>query len=153
MEFSDYTRFEKEKHDTFFLPYYKQRGWKVIQDNIGFYAHWDVLLDMDGVESKIDEKARQGEYKDFLVEVMQDLRTGNKGWLYGEKDYYFYASWAKSEQPSSFYAVKSDGLKSLIANEWEKLPKKISRKGWGVTLFVTIPWQDLELLDIAKRLK
>ena len=115
---------------------------------------WDVVLKINGNHLKIDEKARHKDYGDFLIEIVQDLRTGNKGWLFKEKDYYFYASWGNNLEPESFYSVNSKLLQDFIIQNWfDILPKlELSVKGWGVTLFAKLDWQDLIYTKIAKKL-
>lgn len=154
-QFEDYIKFEREKHEQFFLPYYKERGWEVIQDNIrlGNNLSWDVLLERDGKKIRIDEKARQKDYGDFLVEIVQDLKTGHQGWLFKEKDYYLYGSW-DGEELSSLYLVDSIKLQEFIKVNWQELLSgmELSDKGWGLTLFAKIKWIDLLFTKIAQKL-
>ena len=159
--FEDLIKFEKEKHETFFLPFYKKKGWQVLQDNVGFNATWDVKLsgNWNGGAYTVDEKARKRSYGDFLVEIMQDLKTGNLGWLYKPKDYYFYAIWADEDlngEPIKLYSVNANKLKEFMAENWENLFSgnkiKISRKGWGTTLFALVLWEDLLFTGVAKDL-
>src|SRR3990167_408584 len=152
-DFENLVEFEKKKHNDFFLPYYKEKGWEVLQDNIGVNADWDVKLRIDGKDWRIDEKARQKDYGDFLVEIVQDLKTGNRGWLFKEKDMYFYASWNNQDLlPTTFYVVYSKKLQNFVITNWKNLlPNiEISIKGWGVTLFAKLKWEDLIFTNIAK---
>src|SRR3990167_6294158 len=114
MNFNQFAEFEKRKHHDFFLPYYKQQGYEVITDNLGKNTDWDVLLKTPDGNIRVDEKARMADYGDFLVEIVQDLKTGNKGWLFKEKDYYFYGSWNKNKEPQSLYSINSNMLQSFI---------------------------------------
>ena len=153
--FADFASFEKQKHEEFFLPYYRDRGWEILQDNLGRNTDWDVKLLVNGKEQTIDEKARQKEYGDFLVEIVQDLKTGNRGWVFKPKDFYFYASWVNNgKEPQSFYAINSSMLQQFVIGNWKKLVPKmeLSEKGWGTTLFAKISWEDLVYTKIAKRL-
>ncbi len=154
-EFENFAEFEKQKHIDFFLPYYKKRGWIILEDNLGNSTDWDVRLETSEGKFTIDEKARSKEYDDFLVEIVQDLKSGNKGWLFKDKDYYFYASWRlKDTDPSSFYCVDARKLQEFVIKNWKSLlpTMQISEKGWGVTLFAKIMWQDLISTKIAKKL-
>ena len=151
--FENFAQFEKRKHDEFFLPYYQTKGWEVLQDNLGKKTDWDVKLRIDGKVYTVDEKARQREYGDFLVEIVQDLKTGNKGWVFKEKDFYFYASWVGEEkEPRSFYTIRSPALQRFVITNWKTLLAKmeISEKGWGTTLFAKVMWEDLVFTKIAK---
>jgi len=154
--FDDFAAFEKAKHKEFFLPYYQENGWVLLQDNLGKNTDWDVKIFKDGHDYTIDEKARRKEYNDFLVEIVQDLNSGSKGWLFKKKDYYFYASWTNAEdkEPTSFYVVDALRLRDFVIGNWKDLiPKmEISEKGWGTTLFVKVFWQDLIFTKIAKKI-
>lgn len=154
--FEELVQFETRKHCEFFLPYYEKRGWEVLQDNLGKNTDWDVKLMIDGKTLTIDEKARQREYGDFLAEIVQDLKTGDCGWIFKPKDYYFYASWnnIKNKEPASFYVINAPILQRFILDNWKiLLPKmEISEKGWGITLFAKLSWEDLIFTKIAKRI-
>src|SRR3990167_4509216 len=122
-DFENLVDFEKKKHFDFFLPYYNSKGWKVLEDNLGKNTDWDIKLQIDGKDYLVDEKARQKEYGDFIAEIVQDLETGNKGWVFKKKDFYFYASWKEplSKEPSSFYCISSPKLQRFILDNWQKL--------------------------------
>lgn len=155
-DFENYLEFEKRKHNDFFIPYYNSRGWEVLQDNLGQNTDWDIKLLMDGEEKTTDEKARMKDWGDFLVEIVQDLKTGNKGWLFKPKDFYFYASWndMDKKEPTSFYIVDAKLLQDFVLCNWKKLIEKmeISERGWGTTLFVKIGWQDLLFTKVANKI-
>ena|SRR3990167_910453 len=153
-DFTSFVEFEKQKHNEFFLPYYKERGWTVLEDNIGKSTDWDVYLETPEGKFTIDEKARNKEYGDFLVEIVQDLKTGTRGWLFKKKDYYFYASWLSEKLPSSFWCIDAQKLQEFVIKNWKSLLPNmgISEKGWGITLFAKIFWDDLLFTKIAKRL-
>lgn len=153
---NEFLDFEKQKHTEFFLPYYKKKGWVILQDNLGKSTDWDVYLETPEGKFTIDEKARSKDYNDFLVEIVQDLKSGNKGWLFKDKNYYFYASWETKEiNPTSFYCIDANKLQEFVVKNWKVLlpTMQISEKGWGITLFANISWQDLLFTKVAKRLE
>ena len=134
---------------------YQKQGIEVLEDKIGRGKYdWDVKLKLsDGRIITVDEKVRTREWGDFLVEIIQDLKTGNIGWLYKKKDFYFYASWDNEDniEPSSFYIIDAHRLVDFIVDNWDKLQKqKISKKGYGVTLNVVVLWEDLKHLGISR---
>ena len=149
--------FERKKHLEFYLPFYREKNWQVVNDNIdsGHKNSWDVKLEVfAGQYVTVDEKAIRGEWNSFLVEIIQDMTTGNLGWLFGYKDWILFGSWADLENncPSSLYLVKSKELKNYIC-EFEGFIKTcISKKGWGITWNLKLEWQELLDRNIAERL-
>ena len=89
------------------------------------------------------------------MEIVKNLKTGNRGWLFKEKDMYFYASWNNQDLlPTTFYVVYSKKLQNFVITNWKNLlpNMEISIKGWGVTLFAKLKWEDLIFTNIAKRI-
>ena len=155
-EFNDNLSFEAKKHQEFFLPFYKKKGWRVMQDNVGRGSlPWDVKLEMDGKIKTIDEKALRKDYGTFIAEILQDVVTGHLGWIYKQKDLYFYSSW-NGDQLSSFYSVDAKLLNEFLAVNWKKLFNegkiRVSERGWGITVFAVIEWQDLIYTKVAESL-
>lgn len=156
--FEDHLSFEKKKHQEFFLPYYKSRGWEIIDDNIvsNRTTSWDVRVKNDIGVITIDEKARTGVWNDLLVEVLQDVETGNLGWVYKFKDYYLYGMWEDEIKPEKLYWIDANKLKEFVGENFMKFldnnEYNISEKGWGKTFFITAKWNDLEYLKIAELL-
>ena len=102
----------------------------------------------------VDEKASRNEYNSFLVEVVQDMKTGNLGWFFSKKDWVLYGSWKNVEDayPSSLYLVKSEKLKEYIYSLEGFIQTCISKKGWGVTWNLKLEWNYLIEKNIAERL-
>ena len=163
-EFEEFRDFERQKHFGFFLPFYQKKGWKVIKDNINSdtAAFWDVILKKDGKTWKIDEKARNGEWNDCLVEIIQDLKGINTekpaiGWVVEcEKstDFLLYGSWEKGEEikPSSLYAIHAKKLWKYVSEIGGKPKICLSPRGFGNTLNFLLPWRDLVGNEIAKKI-
>ena len=155
-EFNDNLIYEQQKHIDFFLPFYKEKGWRVMQDNVGRdSAPWDVKLEIDGQIKTVDEKALRKEYGTFIAEILQDIVTGHLGWIYKPKDLYLYSSWS-NDKLSSLYQVNAPLLNEFLGVNWKKLFNegkiKVSERGWGITVFAVIEWQDLLYTKVAEKL-
>ena len=157
LEVKSFFEFERKKHFDFFLPYYQEKNWQIIQDNIdgGSPIDWDVELEVFAGEYKfVDEKARIGEFDDCLIEIIQDLKTMKKGWYYGWKDWILYGSWKEpnKKNPSSLYLIKVKELRDYINNLDGFIKTLITKKGWGTTWNIIVSWRELEEKNITKKL-
>jgi len=151
-EWEKFLKFEKEKHDNFFIPYYKKKGYKIIEDWVGKNSPYDVKIEKDGRLIKIEEKARSQIYDDLLVEVMQDLESGKLGWFYNTTaDLLLYGMWGNKIEPEMMYVVNMQKLRKLVMNEFLKFEDKISVKGYGITFNKIINWSDLLWNKIATK--
>ncbi len=156
-EINSYFDLERKKHFDFFLPFYQAKNWIVHQDNIDsdHKNDWDVKLEVfAGQYILVDEKARIGEYNDFLLEIMQDIKTGNLGWFYHKIDWILYGSWNDLENyyPNSLYLVKTKELKNYVDNLEGFIKTCISKKGWGNTYNIVFEWDVLINARIAEKL-
>lgn len=149
---------ERKRHMEWFLPKYQELGYQLIKDNIDspYASDHDVIVKIDGRNCKVDEKARDGDFDDLLVEVLQCMRTGKIGWIYHQIDYLFYASWRDKEStvPSSAYLVDFGKLRDFVTDEstFKQLETIISTKGYGVTLNKKVAWLDLTYTKIATKI-
>jgi len=148
---------ERKKHFEFYLPFYKEKNWLLVEDNIDsdHKNDWDVKLEIfAGQFIKVDEKVIRGEYNDLLVEIMQDMVTGNLGWFYSEKDWILYGSWDDLDEvyPHSLFLVKSKALKDYILGLEDFIKTCISKKGWGNTWNIVLYWPELIEKGIAEKL-
>lgn len=156
-EIKTFFDFERQKHTDFFLPFYQEKNWQVVEDNIdsGHKNDWDVKLEIFAGEFKtVDEKARNKDYCDCLIEIIQDFSDGKLGWYFGKKDWILYGSWDKPEEiyPSSLYLISSARLKKYIENIDGNIKTCISKRGWGITWNITLDWADLIEKKVAKKL-
>lgn len=156
IDWAKFRELEARRHREFFLPQYESLGMSVVEDifdDVKTNAYDVVVIGLDGVWKRIDEKARGREYGDFLVEVMQCLRTGKHGWLYKDVDIIFYASWANEEDvaPSSAYLVEAGRLKDFVIMNMDDLKSVTSEKGYGLSWNKVVAWRDLEFHGIASR--
>ena len=157
-EVKDNFKLERKKHFDFFLPFYREKNWQVLEDNIdsGCKNDWDVKLEVfAGKYITVDEKAVRGEYNKCLVEIIQDIKTANLGWFYGNSERILWGNWRQVENvyPSSLYLIDHKKLADYIVlikegfvNTW------IDKKGWGNTLNLVIDWKILIDKQIAEKL-
>ena len=154
-EWDEFRALESKRHKEFFLQQYPNMGMKVVEDIFDDTKtnDYDVIVEIEGKRYSIDEKARNQDYGDLLVEVMQCLRSGKIGWLYKHIDYIFYASWkdANLTDPSSAYIVKMPNLRDFVIENYEELPEVFSSKGYGLTFNKRVNWQDLVFHRIATK--
>jgi len=156
-EINKYFDLERKKHFDFFLPFYREKNWLVDKDNInsGEKNDWDVRLEIfAGQFVLVDEKVRQGDFNDFLLELMQDIEKGKIGWFYSKKDWILYGSWVDVESvyPKSLYLVRAKELKEYVLGLDGFIKTCISRKGWGNTWNIVLQWDNLISKDIAEKL-
>ena len=156
-EIDDNFSFERKKHFDFFLPFYQQKNWQVFQDNINsnHKNDWDVKLEVFAGEFKlVDEKAIRKEWNDCLVEIIQDIKTKNWGWFFGDKDWILYGSWTdiESNYPSSLYLIKSKELNDYICGLEGLIETRISKKGWGNTYNIVLQWDILIRKGVTTKL-
>jgi len=146
---------ERKKHKEFYLPFYQEKNWIVHEDNIlkEIKSDWDVRLEVfAGDIKKVDEKVRKGEFDDCLIEIIQDIKTQNWGWLFGDKDWVLYGSWANIEtiRPSSLYLINMFQLKQYIFKLDGFLQTLITSKNWGTTWNIIRTWGELK--SIAQKI-
>ena len=142
----EFFNFEK-KNQNKFDELYKSRGWSCERIYGKDNRKYDCILTKNGKQIKIEEKYRSQDYKDFLVEIMQDTETNSPGWLYyTEADYIIYGVSLK------FYLIKVSKLKEFMQMAGSAFKKVISEKGWGRTENIAIPWEYVEMNNLGKLL-
>jgi hypothetical protein len=156
-EIKTYFNLERKKHFDFFLPYYISCNWQVIEDNINsdHKNDWDVKLEtFAGQFVLVDEKVRKGEHSDFLLEVIQDIKTGALGWFFSKHDWILYGSWddLESVYPTSLYLIKSKELEEYVLGLNGFIKTCISKRGWGNTWNIILYWDELISKSIAQKL-
>lgn len=151
-EWDEFREFEAKKHK-WFLYQYPKLGMRVIEDTSDQKLAWDVVVDYKGKVLKIDEKARQKDYGDILVEDQQDVDTSNKGWLHSEIDGIFYASWVNplDKEPSSAYMINLKEFRILYEDIKHTMKENVSTKGFGRSVFKTIAPDGLLSMGVATR--
>ncbi len=128
--------------------YYKEQNWTVDRSVscCGYDLEIEVeLRDGDYKKVKVEEKYRSQDYGDFLVEIMQDAATGDRGWFYKTKaDRIFYVI-----KDRGFYSIKWHKFKAWFKeklknkNSTLKLSPVISNDGDGYTINLAVNWSDI----------
>lgn len=143
-EFFEYSNKREKEFDKF----YKFRGWEVKRITGIANKNYDCLLGIGGKWYKVEEKSQEREWDCLLVEIIQDTETNDPGWLYYTKaDYLFY------EVGENIYAIEVEKLRGFVGRHEDKFETKFSKKGWGRTKFILIPWEVILYNKIGKRLK
>jgi len=134
MTFDDFKKKEEESRTTMNL-FYEFKGWKFNR------SYENKVYDLKINEFKVDEKFRYAAYNDFLIEIVQDVLTLNKGWFYKDEiDRIFYII-----NDAELYAIKWHDFKKWFSNNWQiiKLTPVISKQGWGLTFNIAIQWIEI----------
>ena len=130
-----------QKHAT---EFYKSLGWQV--DRLGACVGYDCILSKDGRRLKIEEKFRQKDYNDFLVELIQAAETGQLGWHYHtQADRLLYVICGEDWTPTKFYIVLWKRFKVWFVQY--QLKNKVtwikSLVGIGISYNISIPWRNI----------
>jgi hypothetical protein len=135
----EYFKFERDSQ-RIIDEYYVGRGHTV--DRSTSCMSYDCILDG---KYKVEEKIRQIERSDILVEFIQDAVTYAPGWFYETKcDYLHYVFMNDTGGAiSRFVRLNWGKFKYWCLTEYLKKNKHpysvISDKGWGITVNFSIP--------------
>ena len=148
-----YTKSELEKKSESFLQIYMTaKDATITMHPDRQFDDWDMKVSYpDGVTNFVEIKSFPHPWNDLLVEIIEDIDRGDPGWWYQTKAdtlaYVFYNN-EIDEVPESIYTITTTKVKSYIAENAEELFRlsKISRKGYGITLFIYLP------LDLATKI-
>ncbi len=142
---------EKEKQEFFNFEHYAQ---KILDDYYTSRNHavdrttacklYDCIIDS---QYKVEEKIRQEEHNDVLIEVIQDLVTYSPGWFYETGCDYLHYVFMNNTRIGRFLRLNWIKLKDWCLSDYfinNKHPYSvISPKGWGVTVNFSIPIKDI----------
>lgn len=143
----EFFEYEKQKRKVF-DDFYEERGWQCKRIFGKQNKDYDCEVLIDGKWIKVEEKYRSVDYRDFLIETNQDTKTNNEGWLYYCKaDYIFYGV------ANKIYYIDLPKLREFINRVGDRFHKKISKKGWGITENLAIPWPVIIVNKIGERIK
>ena len=126
-------------------PFYESKGLNI--DRSCSCREYDLMLN----DSKVEEKFRTVDYGDFLIEIIQDVASGNEGWYYKTKADNI-AYWATTK---ILYFVKWEKFKYWFINKYKieddlfRVQKSII--GYGLTINVSIKWSDVPAYLYIKR--
>ncbi len=137
-EFFDFERYAQQILD----GYYKSRNHTV--DRSSSCKLYDCIID---ATSKVEEKIRQEEHNDILVEVIQDMETYSPGWFYETGCDYLHYVFMNDTGIGRFIRIDWSKFKSWCLSDYfvnNKHPYSvISPKGWGLTINLSIPIKDI----------
>lgn len=146
-------KFDLEKKASVFLNmFYEKLGGEIIKDAPKqVFDDWDKIVKFEHITYKIEEKARIGLWDDLLVELIEDLKTGDLGWFYqtkADKIIYSFFETEESPEPKVIYALSVIDMKQYVFSNMKELimESRLSPKGYGLTLNVFIP------LELAKQI-
>lgn len=138
-EKKQYFQFERDSQ-RIIDQYYMLRGHTV--DRSTSCVSYDCILDG---KYKVEEKIRQTERQDILVEFIQDAVTYAPGWFYETKcDYLHYVFMNEADgSVSRFVRLNWSKFKNWCLSDFLKNNlhpySVISAKGWGLTINFSIP--------------
>jgi len=147
----------EEEMDVFMEKYYKSKGCKVYKNGD---TQKDITLSYNGIKTSIEHKYRKVIYNDVLVEIIQDVKSNNSGWLYGcgaEKlNYIICQPVEEIMQPIYFHKIEFESFRNWFF-KWYKIEKHPEHrtckdKGYGLTLNVVVPLNKIPEIIIEKRI-
>lgn len=125
--------FEKEKQ-LLFDGLYSKKGKIVNRDHC---EGWDLVVEWDGKQHTIEEKARRGDFDDILVEVVQDQDKGFPGWIYYSQAHYLvYGIFGEKER---VYILPMKKFRDWFDFAKLGFEKKVSKKGYGTSINHVVP--------------
>jgi hypothetical protein len=129
---------DKESSD-FLDELYKSYGGIVIEyAPKRVFDDWDKRVQFGSKTISIEEKTRARDYGDILVELVEDLKTLDPGWIYQTKaDRLVYCVL----EPRLVYALPMGKLKDYVFDNIRVLLRNcnISDQGYGKTLNIFVP--------------
>lgn len=124
--------------------WYIQYGFEIV--NRDGNKKRDLVLARDGKQIRIEEKYREKDYGDLLIELVQDLVSNNPGWLYAESmDRLCYVI-LDGYRPKTIYWIDWIKFKDWLFTylSINKIQKAIiSPAGYGLTLNLSIAWDKI----------
>ena len=139
--------YEREKQK-FFNKFYQERNWPYKRIFGKENKKYDCVILIDGKWIKVEEKHRIKIWPDMAVELVQDIKTNNPGWLY-----YTEADWIFYGMGERIYLVEVPKLRKFVELYKDKFDIKVSKKGWGNTENLIIPWPIITQNNLGKLIK
>lgn len=107
----------------------------------------DLILMKNNVEIRVEEKFREKDYGDLLIEIIQDVVSNNPGWFYSETfDRLSYVTVDNNYKPVQIYWIKFVKFKSWLFDYLTKKKRAevvFSPLGYGLTMNLPISWQSI----------
>ena len=135
--------FEKYVQENYLDAFYQEHcGYTIIdrQGKIGY----DLIVEKHGKKFTIEEKIRKRQpADDILIEIMQDVDSGTRGWIHHcQADMLVYV-WCDKERRATDYArIKYKQFRLWLMEYWAKRKHAdayISPDGQGLTINLAIP--------------
>lgn len=74
---------EKSVQELFLDPFYIDNGYKIVERaSQEVFCEWDVILEKDGRQIKVEEKIIRNLYDFLSIELIEDIPSGKQGWFY-----------------------------------------------------------------------
>lgn len=138
--YDDFTRNEQAMRP-FMDDDYQARGHTIVTRKGS--KEYDLILRI-GNDQRIEEKYRSRVYADLLVEIVQDVVTGDLGWFYKTRcdflHYIFCPDWV---QPTDYWRISWRHFKSWFQRDFLKQKHHrfvLSQQGYGYTLNIAVPF-------------
>ena len=139
--------YEKEKQQ-FFNKFYRGRNWPYKRIFGKDNKKYDCVILIDGKWFKVEEKHRIKKWPDMAVELCQDTATNSPGWFY-----YTEADWIFYGMGERIYLIEMPKLREFVGLHKDEFNIKISKKGWGMTENIVIPWYIIIQNNIGRLIK
>ena len=118
-------------------------------------SKYDLIItdNMTNKQYTIQEKIIRNSYSRLSVEIIQDIVTGNLGWIYKCQSDFLHWVMCDNQSPHKIYRVKLADFRSwYFQNCWRYSPDtfRLETDGWGKTLHQLIPINDIPELETIK---
>lgn len=125
--------------------FYRARGHRIVSRR--GTKQYDVILDVFGDPNRrelVEEKYRTGhKYNDVLIELIQDVASGELGWFFHTGCDTLHYIWCGAlGQPIELQRIKWNPFKDWFLGYLGYVKKHtaiVSERGWGITLNVAVP--------------
>jgi len=125
---------------------YIEKGYSIARVDGKENKLYDVKLYKNGTCSTVEEKFLRQDADFMFVEIMQDVNTGDPGWIdYTMAEFLFYM------MPSATYVCKMSNLKKFIRYYGDRLRTIYSNRGYGKTKNKALPFVIIVENEIGKR--
>lgn len=137
-----YETTQQQKIDTI----YQKLGYNI--DRSKACKSFDLTLDDGFMIQTYEEKFRSKnteKYKDFGIEILQDVVSNNLGWFYTTSAEYIVQIHQDEDINNCMYIVNWTMFKNWFKLNYEKIQTQLQqcKNGFGYTLNIYIKWQDI----------
>ena len=164
---SEDTRETERRGQEHFNKVYEELGYKNIRRIFGKENKlYDLILNINGIDKKIEEKCITYYHKDCPIELIQNIWPPSRGWFYGTRADYIHFLYCNKEdkEPYILYQLSFNKLKEMLFKPKEKIPNlfidkkakvwpRLAKKYYGITINLCISWQYLIEKNCVRVLK